>query len=1681
MKLHTRFLTLSVATGLAIFGLALPAAAASPDIVTRTPAEDSFVSTAPSGVSITFDQSVATSSTISVSGPAMSPPCTKNAPNVSPGATLSCQFVGPVPDGTYTVSYTANSTGADPATTGSYSFHVDATSPGDPTVTTTNPVDGGAKKSAGFTYVVNASETLDGSSRVDLFDNTLTQVSVTKTVSGSTITTTPVGTLPEGVYTAKIYLVDVSGRTPASTTRTFSVDDTAPAAPVITTPLPKVNIANASAFPVSGTGEAGATVTLSSSGTNVMTAVTGGGAWSTTINVSSQSDGTISFSATQRDAAQNLSAVSTPATTPKDTVRPRVTGQAAAPTRLNKAGTTATVTGKVDNGSTTAGEADAVSVSANDTNGATPAVVATGNSAGDGQFSINVDTASLNDGTITYTILATDTFGNPSNAVTTTNTKDTVAPNAPTVTFSPTTVNNANKASVTISGAATGAATSADIVVSDGDAGTPDLTYTATVSGGTYSRAFDMTPLVDGTLTATVKAKDAHGNVGPSTSATAIKDVVAPGTPNVTVTPSPITNATQNSVTVSGTTNGDSVSITLSDGPGGGDDVTGTATASGGAYSKTFDTSSLSDGSITVSAVARDTAGNSSGTGSIMVTKDTVVPGQPSTLSATPSTYLPASTTLSISGNTAAGDALASGLLADITVSDTDGVSPDLTATGVSVSSGSFSTSFSKMQVGQLVDGTLTVTAKIRDAAGNVSPARTTTVTKNTGEITLSVTTPADGTTVQSPASVQATYTENLNATTSTIMVKNKNNTNVAGTSSINAKTISFAPSSPLTEAGSPFTVTVHAVDAGDAADTEDDTFSFSVDNTAAPQPTISSATNPVVPGNQATVAVSGNAGEAGVSVTVTISDGGTSVTKSTTATGGGAFSVSDMNVSGLADGTLEVTARSTDGSGNQSVVSATTEILKDTVAPSKTSGSPAGGSTVAPPATVSITFDEPLGSGSITIPGVSGSSAVDGSTVTFTPDATIPDGEHTASASVSDVAGNAGTGSTTFTVDGVVPVKVSASPADGMTVTPPATVSFTFDKPLASGSITIPGVSGSSVVDGSTVTFTPDATIPDGEHTATASVTDGPGNTGTGSTTFTIDGTAPVKPTISSVTDPVNGANETAFSVSGNAGEAGLSVSVTVSGGGTVMASGTSGADGAFTVSGIDVSALDDGALSVTVQTADEVGNQSPVSDAASSTKDSVAPAKPSIDSVTDPVNAANKTDFSVGGDAGEAGLTVTVTVSGGGTVIASGASGAGGAFTVSGIDVSALDDGALSVTVKTTDAAGNQSPVSDAGSSTKDTVAPVKPTISSVTDPVNGANKTAFSVGGNAGESGLVVTVTVTGDGTVTASGSSGAGGAFTVSDIDVSALDDGPLSVTVKTTDAAGNQSPVSDAGSSTKDTVAPTLVSSSPADGATVTPPATVTFTFDEDLDDAGVSISGVTGSTTYAGDTATFTPDATIPDGAYTATADVLDVAGNDSSAEVSFTVDDDAAASNTTIDALPRRVTHPSPLTIAGHVTRGDDTGDYGDVDVTVTDSAGTRTIATVTPDATGGFSTTYTPTENGSYAATYLGDAENLTSTSASRTVKMKLFLKAVAPKGKASKKAKIRGQVRPAQAGVSVKVFEFTKKGRVLLGTVKTNAKGKYKLKIKLSRGSHKILVKAQSSKTYKGNKVRLDAVRT
>jgi hypothetical protein len=138
--------------------------------------------------------------------------------------------------------------------------------------------------------------------------------------------------LPAGTwyYTVTPLLASWAGPESARSGGVAAGDTTAPDAPTISAPT-IVNIANASSVPVSGAAEAGSsvTVTVTDSATPQHTATqilstNAAGQWTAAnFNLSTFKDGTITYTATAKDAAGNVSAARSAQST-KDTVAPSV-------------------------------------------------------------------------------------------------------------------------------------------------------------------------------------------------------------------------------------------------------------------------------------------------------------------------------------------------------------------------------------------------------------------------------------------------------------------------------------------------------------------------------------------------------------------------------------------------------------------------------------------------------------------------------------------------------------------------------------------------------------------------------------------------------------------------------------------------------------------------------------------------------------------------------------------------------------------------------------------------------------------------------------------------------------------------------------------------------------------------------------------------------------------------------------------------------------------------------------------------------------------------------------------------------------------------------------------------------------------------------------------------------------
>ncbi len=485
-----------------------------------------------------------------------------------------------------------------------------------------------------------------------------------------------------------------------------------------------------------------------------------------------------------------------------------------------------------------------------------------------------------------------------------------------------------------------------------------------------------------------------------------------------------------------------------------------------------------------------------------------------------------------------------------------------------------------------------------------------------------------------------------------------------------------------------------------------------------------------------------------------------------------------------------------------------------------------------------------------------------------------------------------------------------------------------------------------------------------------------------------TIDTVAPSAPVIDSVTDdvaPVTGAvadngssNDPTLTIGGTA-EAGSTVTVYDTDGTTVLGTGVA-TGGVFTIT---TSVLDEGAHALTATASDAAGNQSAASTAFQVIIDTLAPVAPVIVSVTDDVapvtglvannGSSNDTTLTIGGTA-EAGSTVTVYDTDGTTVLGTGVA-TGGAFTIT---TSVLGEGTHTLTARATDAAGNQGASSTAFHVTIDTVAPVAPSIVTVTDdvaPVIGAvadngssNDPTLTIGGTA-EAGSTVTLYDTDGTTVVGTGLAASGAC----PITTSVLGEGAHTLTARATDAAGNQGASSTAFQVTIDTLAPAVAittieggddlinAAEAAGGITVSGTAEIGATLT--VNGAAVTVDASGGWTTSV---------APAGDGPLTVTAVATDAAGNTATATHALTVDTlPPAVAITTIeggDDLINAAEAAGGITVSG-------TAEIGST-LTVNGVA-------VTVDASGAWTTSVAPAGDGPLTVTAVAtDAAGNTAT---------------------------------------------------------------------------------------------------
>ncbi|EHN8791839.1 BapA prefix-like domain-containing protein [Enterobacter kobei] len=1016
---------------------------------------------------------------------------------------------------------------------------------------------------------------------------------------------------------------------------------------------------------------------------------------------------------------------------------------------------------------------------------------------------------------------------------------------------------------------------------------------------------------------------------------------------------------------------------------------------------------------------------------------DPGTPGEPSTPDTTPPNA-PSNLTFSSDGKTVTGTAEPG---STITLKDANG---NVIGTGKTGSDGNFTVSLGT----PLINGEH-VTATATDAAGNTSQSATVTAPDLTAPDAPTIGSVTDDVGPQTGALTNGSSTNDQRPQLSGTAEAGSTVTIYDGGIAIGTAVVSsngtwtFTPSVDLSE--STHQITVRATDAAGNTGPASPVFTLTVDLTPPATPTAIVLTDDT--GTIRGTITSGTATDASKPIlagtgepggTITIYDNGV-VVGTTTVLPNGTWSIRPDGP--LPDGAHSITVVETDAAGNQSAASAPITFTVDTtppLAPGNLVVSNDGGSisgTAEPGSTVTIR------DGNVIL-GTSVADSEGNFTLTLTPPKL--NGE-TLTANATDAAGNTGPATAAAAPDTTppqTPVIVSVIDDVQATTGPVGQNGLTNDRaPTLNGTgepgSTITISNGSDILGTVNVpssglwSFTPPVPLSNGTYVFTATATDAAGNPSGQSNawTITVDGTAPDAPVITQVVDDAPGGtlgslnlNDTTNDATPTlSGTAEANATVTIRADGVVI--GTTVADGLGAWSFTPSTPLGEGPHTLTAVATDAAGNTSGVSNSWGLIIDSVAPATPVITQVVDdapeglgalsPNGSTNDTTPTLNGTA-EPGSTVTIRLDGADLVTVP--VGSNGTWTYT--PTAPLGEGPHTFTVVATDAAGNTSLPSTGFNIIVDTTPPVAATIASVTDDVGGVQG-PLSSGDTTDDTQPLLQGTAPPDAVVTVYDGTtllgtaildGSGGwSFT----PVTPLTDGPHSLTVHTTDAAGNTT-VSSPFVLTVDTVAP-ATPDIPA--ITVNPDGTETpLNPGETTRDTTPTLSG-TGNpgdtvTIYNGGVKlddvvvdgtgnwTWTPATPLPNGTYDITLTVtnMDGTGNESapSQPVTITIDTDPPATPAApvITDSVSQVTGPVP---DGGTTNDprpvlSGTGTANDV-INITDTVNgiPTVVGTVTVDSTGNWS--WRPDSNigeGShvYTATATDEAGNVSAASPAITI---------------------------------------------------------------------------------------------
>jgi large repetitive protein len=511
--------------------------------------------------------------------------------------------LGILSDGDHTLTATATDAAGNLGTpSAELTFTVDTQPPTAPSALADAAIANGFVNAAHDTAAQALTGTAEAGSTVTVYDGATALGTAVVDASGAWSFT--LGALGDGDHSLSATATDAAGNTGApSDALVFTVDTQPPAAPAGTSDTAIVNgfvnVANdTAAQAVTGTAEAGSTVTVYDGATKLgTTTANAGGAWTYALGI--LADGNHSLTATATDAAGNTGAPSAALAFTVDTQPP------VAPTALADA---AIVNGFVNAAHDTAAQVLTGTAEAGSTvtvyDGTTKLGVALADANGAWSYALG----SLADGTHSLTATATDAAGNagaPSAALAFT--VDTQPPAPP-----------SGLTDAAIVGGFVNAArdTAAQTLTGTAEAGATVLVYDGTTQLGTASAnasgawSYHLGVLADGVHSLSAIAVDAAGNAGAASAALAFKvDTTPPVTTISNIAPAAKSSGA--GVVVSGSTDANS-QVTLWDG----NTIVGTANADASGH-WTVALASLSAAVHSLHATGVDTAGNAGGAGNL--------------------------------------------------------------------------------------------------------------------------------------------------------------------------------------------------------------------------------------------------------------------------------------------------------------------------------------------------------------------------------------------------------------------------------------------------------------------------------------------------------------------------------------------------------------------------------------------------------------------------------------------------------------------------------------------------------------------------------------------------------------------------------------------------------------------------------------------------------------------------------------------------------------------------------------------------------------------------------------------------------------------------------------------------------------------------------------------------------